>query len=404
MSSTRIPLLIAVVLILIAALLVAARVVRGQAAAAPAMAQRAEAVSLPGEPVAVPFRFAGNLPAVEVEVNGEGPFLFWLDTGAMGLARADRSLVEKLGLEARGEIRPRDGFGRSAPPMKVVRFDSLAFGGAEWKGVEAASRDYNRMLPPGFEHIDGILGFHLFADHLLTLDYPGERVVIEAGELPPADGREVLELDAGGRRPGITLEVAGEEVAADLDSGFQGTLQLPAAVAEPLLAGEPVVVGRGRTAGGELEIKEAPIAGTVRIGEHQLENPRVVIAEVGDRAVVGSGLLREFAVTFDQRNGRVRFARPEGAEPVGSAPRYRVGVAFAHRTGAEGLVVMEVFPGGAGEKAGLQPEDLVVTVDGQPALAVPPEELRRLFGSPEPVQLTVERGGETLEVELTPQP
>ncbi len=35
--------------------------------------------------VDVPMLFRGPMPAVEVMVNGQGPFLFAIDTGAQGL-------------------------------------------------------------------------------------------------------------------------------------------------------------------------------------------------------------------------------------------------------------------------------------------------------------------------------
>ncbi len=398
---TRFQLLIIVALILLVVVGVAARMARGQTPA-PNPPRSPQEIHLPAQPVEVPLRDGGPLPAVEVEVNGQGPFLFWVDTGATGSARADVSLVEKLSLKAVGEVQVQDGLGQAGPPMQLVRIDSLRVGSAEFIGLEAATRDYNRQLPSGFAHIDGILGFHLFTDTLFTIDYVGKRLQIARGELPPVDGQEILALTAGGRGPRISLGIGGKTVEAEIDSGFQGMIQLPAEIAQPLLAGEPVVVGRARTVTGEFEIKEAPIAGTLKVGRHQLSNPRVTIAAVPGPLVLGSGFLRHFAITFDQRNGRVRFARKaEGA--IEEQPRYRVGVAFAQAPGVQGLIAAEVFPGSAGEKAGLRKDDLVVKINGHPALEVPASELRNLFGSPAPIQLTIERAGKSLELELVPQ-
>jgi hypothetical protein len=57
----------------------------------------------------VPMLFRGPEPAVEVMVNGRGPFLFAIDTGATDDARIDSSLIEKLGLRVSGTDMVGDG-------------------------------------------------------------------------------------------------------------------------------------------------------------------------------------------------------------------------------------------------------------------------------------------------------
>ena len=42
--------------------------------------------------------------------------------------------------------------------------------------------------------LDGILGPAFFEGHLLTIDYVNSRLKIEDGELPPADGRDILNV------------------------------------------------------------------------------------------------------------------------------------------------------------------------------------------------------------------
>jgi Aspartyl protease len=53
--------------------------------------------------VELPMKSRGLMPAVEVVVNGRGPFLFAIDTGAGGRLRVDSSLVARLGLKVTGE-------------------------------------------------------------------------------------------------------------------------------------------------------------------------------------------------------------------------------------------------------------------------------------------------------------
>src|SRR5262245_34468200 len=77
--------------------------------------------TLPAEPVEVPLRMVNRRPMVDVRVNGGGPYTFAIDTGASGLARADRSLVDRLKLEVVGEARGSAGTGGQVVSMPIVR-------------------------------------------------------------------------------------------------------------------------------------------------------------------------------------------------------------------------------------------------------------------------------------------
>jgi hypothetical protein len=108
--------------------------------------------------VDVPMLFYGTRPAVEVTVNGKDRFLFLIDTGAQGMARADVSLVQRLGLPTVGQSSASDISGKNPSSLNEVRFDSLSIGSISFREITALSRNYNTVsyLP----NIDGILGFN----------------------------------------------------------------------------------------------------------------------------------------------------------------------------------------------------------------------------------------------------
>src|SRR3954453_3570993 len=68
----------------------------------------------PGRARAPMVKWDGIRPAVRVIVNGQGPFLFLIDTGAGGLARADTSLVGRLSLPRAGSAPRNDGSAAAA--------------------------------------------------------------------------------------------------------------------------------------------------------------------------------------------------------------------------------------------------------------------------------------------------
>jgi D-alanyl-D-alanine carboxypeptidase len=279
------------------------RVVRGGVGPGP---ERSE---IPPAGVEVEMLRDGPLPALRVRVNGLGPFRFGIDTGAGGAARIDSALAARLGLRVVGQVRGGDPSGRGSRVMDVVHVDSIEIAGARFGGFDAAVRDYNERRM-GREAIDGVLGFAMFERCLLTLDYPAGRVRISRGELPPPNGADVLAFTSRRGIPSIELKVDSVTVEADLDAGSMGGFSLPLALAARLPLASPLrVVGRARTVGNEFEIQAADLAGSVKLGGFEFPRATVEFQPVFPMANVGSRVLRDFRVTFDQKNQRLQLRR-----------------------------------------------------------------------------------------------
>lgn len=256
--------------------------------------------------VEVPMKFRDGEPVVEVMVNGKGPFLFAIDTGGQGDARADVSLVEKLGLKKVGEVIVGDPSGKNNQTNDVVGIESLKIGDLEFRNIEASTRDYNRR--PGMK-IDGILCFELFKNHLLTLDYSAKIVRIEEGSLPQANGKDILNFENTRGIPVVKLGVGNQTIDADIDSGnANGGFVFPTVSIEKLpLASEPRVVGTARTVANTFEIKEAKLKDPIHFGSFEYPEPTIVYPGPSPKnANIGAKVLRDFSLTFDQKNRRVK--------------------------------------------------------------------------------------------------
>lgn len=255
------------------------------------------------------MRFVGSMPAVEVMVNGRGPFLFGIDTGGQGSARIDTSLMEKLGLQSSGQIGGSDSSGRNPQAMERVRLSALEIGGLRFADVQAGARNYKSM--PRMSELDGILALGLFADYLVTLDYPAKVLRLTKGELPNANGADVMDYKSDRGVPMVELRIGESTIPARFDSGNMiGGFVLPASMAEKLaFAEEPRVVGRARSVSGDVEIKEGRAKDVFRIGRYEFAEPRVTFPAPGETANIGANVLSDFALTFDQKNGRVRLTK-----------------------------------------------------------------------------------------------
>lgn len=249
---------------------------------------------------------------LEVRIDGKGPYRFALDTGAAGGGRISPALAKTLGLKVVSQAITGDPSGQNRQTIDIVEAGSLAIGDATFRGVKLGVRELPPVPGRPQPESDGVLGIGLFQDFLLTLDYPARRVRIAKGELPPADGREIVDFEDRHGVPSVKLQVGDLEVTADVDSGnMRGELVLPASyIGKVPLEKDPVVVGRGRTASNEFEVRQATLKGAVRIGSQSVERPLVDFVEIFPYANVGHAFLRRFAVTIDQKNHRMRFQMP----------------------------------------------------------------------------------------------
>lgn len=256
----------------------------------------------------VPMLFYGNRPAIEVMVNGKGPFLFLIDTGAQGMARADASLVNLLNLPQVGQSTSADASAKNQVTVNKVRLETLSIGDLQFREVTAQSRDYNTTtyLP----HIDGILGFDLFANYLLTLDYLNKRVHLKRGTLPSADGAEVLNFETIDGNQYVEIGIGRLKTKAMIDSGNLRGVDCPASLVSKLpLASYPKLIGKGSSVSGEFELKEVRLQDALSIGRYLFPEPTITFTDAYSEVNIGSAMLREFAITFDQKNHRVRFNR-----------------------------------------------------------------------------------------------
>ena len=101
----------------------------------------------------------GRKPVVDVKINGQGPFKFFLDTGAGGTV-LDQKLADELKLPTDGKTKigdPSDPEGITANRNKI---EDLEVGGATFSGVIGVSWDRSPLYKEGAPR--GVLGMPLF--------------------------------------------------------------------------------------------------------------------------------------------------------------------------------------------------------------------------------------------------
>jgi predicted aspartyl protease len=257
----------------------------------------------------LPLQPFGTQPAVEVTVNGRGPYLFLVDTGASGVARIDYSVVEALKLPIVGQETASGATKGGDAPIRRVAVRVLGVGDRRYRDLQPLSRSYNtsgEYLPD----IGGILALNLFADELLTIDLPKRQMRITTGELPAANGRTILAYEERGGVMHVPIRIGKVSTTALVDTGTDRSIDLPASVIRQIaLQDFPHPVGQSEGVTGKIGIAEVTVDGDLQLGAHTFHNPSVTFSEAFEYPILGSVFFHDFAITIDQKNKRIQFVR-----------------------------------------------------------------------------------------------
>lgn len=256
--------------------------------------------------VHAPFRTVDGRIYVDVLVDGRGPYVFALDTGASGMGRADAGLVTALGLAAAGTGRSSDGI--KQVDVDLVKVRSLKFGNLERRDQEIIARDYRSRLSPEAAFA-GILGRGFFADGLLIIDYPNSTVSFTRSRSMRPAMRGAMTYENAFRIP---VKIGGITTRGNLDTGANIALVLPKALYDQIST-EPVKDTATATfTNSKIETGRSTIRGPVQIGNVSSSDVPVRVSDKFSEALVGAHFLQNRVVLIDQRTNSVAIcpARP----------------------------------------------------------------------------------------------
>jgi hypothetical protein len=253
-----------------------------------------------------------------IQVAGQGPYAFVVDTGA-NQSVISIELAARLGLPA-GPSEILNGVaGTQATPTTTARLDV---------GGRIQPNATLFLLPAAAIGGDGLLGLDSLEGQILTLDFGGQRLRIDAPHHRHYDPDEVS-MKAQRRDGQLTLvdaDLAGMRILAFLDSGAQnsiGNLALRemalSRYPNSLMAAAPIYSATGQTI--LAEMADLP---SLRVGDLHLPNWPVAFADLHTfkmwnmvdkpALLLGVDILSRFAyVRLDFDRDEVNFRLPQGA-------------------------------------------------------------------------------------------
>ena len=305
-----------------------------------------------------------NYLVVEAKWDRDGPYHFLIDTGA-SVTLVSPELAARYGSKNPFPpdtplVRVKSAGGDTAllAPTMLAR---LELDGARFEDVQALIYDCAPLSAHLGMKIDAILGFPLFRETLLTLDYPRGEVLLQPRGAARAGGGSTIAFNNERKTPIIPVRLGDRTFAALIDSGSDAGLSINPVGLQPAFAVQPRPGATVGTLTGDREQRVGRLADTLTIGRYAFIRP---VADLTDElSALGGGILKNFTVTFDQEHNRVTFLR-DPPTPIPPEPRRSAGLSFT-KTPAYWRVA-SVVPGSPAAAAGVQPGDLVIRLNGEP--------------------------------------
>ena len=184
-------------------------------------------------PVSIGFERAHNGIFFRVTVNDHrDPLWFVLDSGAAHTL-LDAKVAERLGIRAT-EQSTIGGAGSGRVPVAIAKNDTLSIDGLSISGLDFNLLDLSMLTDTWGRPLDGIIGYDLFCDSIVTIDYAAQRLTIQPASaliaIPRGASVLPLTIRKGWSFVDATIKVAGNAAVTDqflIDTGSQDAADHP---------------------------------------------------------------------------------------------------------------------------------------------------------------------------------
>ena len=312
-------------------------------------------------PVLVPFPDCGSTVLLPVRVNGLGPYLFILDSGANSIA-LDQRLADSVGLSPVG-TGTGTGAGAGKVPYRRYPRDSVEFelAGVRFRSDHTISIDLsNQFGILGYPAV-GVLGTDFFRTVTVEIDYDARVVRLhDPNHYAAPTGAHAIPLTFERRLPFVTARLTVPGMPArtrrlEVDSGSED------AVDDSLLLESRGPLRRVMGGVGSGQTYEVLFGRVERLelGPFVLKDLPSVAPGV---SLIGGEVLRRFRVVLDYARERLLLVR--GRHFADELPDDRSGLTLRLADNGDRLRVEDVQSGSPASRAGVRAGDHVVAIDG----------------------------------------
>lgn len=368
--------------------------------------------------VQVPFELLANAMVLSLQVNGKGPYLFEIDTGASDSTFASE-VVGEMGFKPQDEMDMGGmGAGSSYKMGKIHEKVEFALpGGLKFHTPGTTTGPMASLWPLMGRRIYGDIGYDVLKNLVVQFDYEKHVVTFLSPRTYKYSGNgktlEATLLMENIPQIAGTFTVPGmAPISAKftIDTGAGGTvLTTPLVATNHLLEHvRPTLPVYSQAAVGSATHAVLGRIESVSPGPYQVQQPLVGLSQDKEGAfamdevgvLLGGNILKRFTVTIDYPHRTVtlepnsHFADPFPADASGLQLK-------AEGSDFRSFVVAGVVPNSPAANAGLRTGDVITSFDVEPAKKYALWELQELLtNSGHVVRLTVKRGDQSITHDL----
>jgi predicted aspartyl protease len=253
-----------------------------------------------------------HIVKVPVNVDGDGPFTFDLDTGATATTLS-KTLAEKLGIPTRKDDRPDAQAFRGGNPARFAEA-AISIGSLEFEKDEVWVLDLESIMP-GAGGREGVLGYTTLKHCTMSLSYANQRFKLEKGDSSLDLNWSEFEYIKESHLVGIPVHINGKgPYNFVLDTGAGNSVVTPE-LATQLGLDAKKVEGIARGVGGDVELKLAALD-SLSVGAAKIANSQVVVIDLGkvspkggliENGIIGYDFLKNFETVIDYPKQRFAF-------------------------------------------------------------------------------------------------
>lgn len=247
--------------------------------------------------IEVPFKLDRHLVVIKGKINNNDEVDFIFDTGTTGVVLSE-TFADKYQLKGKGFTTMRSPNGNMSEQVRNLNIPQLGFNGLNLKNAKGVAVKPQMIFSP---NAAGIIGLRAFKGHLVTIDYQNSKLIFRKGNLKPNE--KTIPIDTTNIVE-AKVNLQGKEVLAHFDNGGPGFITIPMEWKDNYkLKSKPVLMGKGRTPGGEFDIFRAQLDGEMRIGSIVLKDPEITLFTGGFNGInIGSQFFKRYTITIDAKN------------------------------------------------------------------------------------------------------
>jgi len=318
----------------------------------------------------IPFELINNHIFVDATINGK-PARLIVDTAGANLLTP--AAAAKFGVAGAGKLSAA-GNGEERTDFAFAHLDDFHVGAATLEHPVFYIVDLGQLPDVEGVALDGLVGYELFRRFGTTIDYARHEFVLSAADrFTPPPGASAIAFDLDDHVPIVAASLGGLPARITIDTGSRSSLTLhsPFVRAHDLVAryhaAAESVTGWG--IGGAVRGRVARLP-TLQIGEQRIDGiagelftgAKGAFANPDISANLGSGVLRRFTVAFDYDKRKMYLAPNADFSKADAFDRSGL---WLLRDGAM-LRVADVAADSAAAQAGLQIDDRIVAIGGEP--------------------------------------